>query len=87
MSLVPRTACQISTLFFFAVSSLAQDAPQQALEAANNIYNTGDYPGAVAAYEKFLADYPTSPIVASAQVQLAWAYFLTGEYQKSLDSI
>lgn len=87
MSFVPRTAGQFIALFFFAVSSLAQDAPQQALDAANNIYNNGDYPGAVAAYEKFLADYPTSPIVASAQVQLAWAYFLTGEYQKSLDSI
>ena len=87
MSPVPRICCQTAALFLFAISSLAQDAPQQALEAANNIYNNGDYPAAVAAYEKFLADYPTSPIVASGQVQLAWAYFLTGEFQKSLDTL
>lgn len=67
--------------------SMAQDAPQQALEAANNIYNNGDYPGATAAYEKFVADYPTSPILPSAQVQLAWASFLAGDNRKSLDTL
>ena len=73
--------------FFPALRAAAQDAPQQALEAANNIYIGGDYPAAVAAYEKVLADYPTSPIVPNAQMQLAFAYFLTGENKKSLDMI
>ena len=65
----------------------AQDAPQQALEAANAVYTNGDYGAAVTAYEKVLADYPTSPIVANAQVQLAFSYFLTGENQKALDTL
>ena len=72
----------------FAVSTVnAQDAPQQALEAANAIYVNGDYPAAVAAYEKLLADYPTSPVVPNAQVQLAFSYFLTGENRKALDTL
>ncbi len=65
----------------------AQDAAQQALEAANNIYAGGDYPAAVTAYEKVLVDYPTSTIVPNAQIQLAFAYFLTGENKKSLEAI
>ena len=72
---------------FLAVQAVAQDAPQQALEAANNVYANGDYAAAVSAYEKLLADYPTSPIVANAQVQLAFSYFLTGENQKALDTL
>ena len=71
----------------FAVQAFAQDAPQQALEAANNVYANGDYAAAVSAYEKLLTDYPTSPIVANAQVQLAFSYFLTGENQKALDTL
>ena len=63
----------------------AQDSPEQALAAANNIYNAGDYPAAVAAYEAFLRDYPTSTVLPSAQIQLAYSYFLAGENQKSLD--
>jgi TolA-binding protein len=87
MSFVPRVRLKTIALLFAASSAIAQDAPQMALEAANKIYNNGDYPAAVAAYEKFLADYPTSPIVAGGQVQLAWASFLAGEYQKSLDTL
>ena len=72
---------------FLPAHSLAQETPQQALEAANNLYISGDYPTAVTAYEAVLKDYPTSAIVPNAQIQLAFAYFLTGENQKSLDMI
>lgn len=64
-----------------------QQSPQQALEAANNIYIGGDYRAAVGAYERFLVDYPTSPQVPGAQVQLAFSYYLTGENQKALDTL
>jgi TolA-binding protein len=73
--------------FLFAAQAVAQDAPQQALDAANNVYLNGDYPAAVEAYEKVLADYPTSPVVPNAQVQLAFSYYLTGENRKSLDTL
>lgn len=72
---------------FFAPRAVAQNAPQQALDAANTIYIGGDYPAAVTAYEKVLKDFPTSPVVSNAQMQLAFAYFLTGENQKSLDML
>ena len=65
----------------------AQDSAQQALDAANNTYTAGDYTAAVSAYEKFLVDYPTSTVIPNAQIQLAFAYFLTGENKKSLDTI
>lgn len=87
MSLVPRVLSIVTAVFIAAGPAMGQDAPQQALDAANEIYSNGDYPEAVAAYEKFLADYPTSPVVASGQVQLALAYFLTGESRKSLDAL
>jgi TolA-binding protein len=77
-------------LFLAAASvspSLGQDAPAQALEAANNIYIGGDYPAAVAAYEKILVDYPTSTVVGNAQVQLAYAAYLAGDNKKSLDTL
>lgn len=87
MSSFPRVRSAIVALLVSASWALGQDAPQQALEAANNVYNNGDYPAAVVAYEKFLEDYPTSPILPGAQVQLAWASFLAGDYQKSLDTL
>ena len=68
-------------------SAAAQDAPQQALDAANNVYLNGDYAAAVGAYEKVLADYPTATVVPNAQVQLAFSYYLTGENQKALDTL
>lgn len=71
----------------FASSATAQDAPQQALDAANNVYLSGDYPAAVGAYEKVLSDYPTAAVVPNAQVQLAFSYYLTGENQKALDTL
>jgi len=70
-----------------AARVFAQDGPQQALDAANNIYVDGDYPAAVAAYEKVLADYPTSPVVPNAQVQLAFSHYLTGDNQQALETL
>ena len=88
MSFVPRFHCFLLLGLFAALTAAAQDdAPKQALEAANAIYGNGDYPAAVAAYEKILADYPTSPVVGNAQIQLAYACFLDGQNQKSLDTL
>ena len=75
----------IPALLLAVAPAFAQDAPQQALEAANAVYTNGDYPAAAEAYEALLRDYPTSTIVPNAQVQLAFSYYLTGENQKSLD--
>lgn len=87
MSPVPRVLLVIFAILSATPAALAQDAPQQALEAANKVYESGDYPSAVAAYEKLLADYPTSTVVAAAQVQMAWACFLSGKYAESLAAL
>jgi TolA-binding protein len=88
MNFVPRFRCFLLLGLFAASNVTAQDdAPKQALEAANAVYGNGDYPAAVAAYEKILTDYPTSPVVVNAQVQLAYACFLDGQNQKSLDTL
>lgn len=77
----------VLALIFAAAAARAQDAPQQALDAANTVYNNGDYPAAAQAYESLLRDYPTSPVVANAQVQLAFSYLLGGENRKCLDTL
>ena len=84
-----RLSSRALALIFVCLAStvFGQQSPQQALEAANNIYIGGDYKAAVAAYDKFLADYPTSTQVPGAQVQLAFSYYLTGENQKALDTL
>ena len=83
MSLFSRIL--VLTLALGATTVRAQQTPQQAFEAANNTYNNGDYPAAVEAYEAVLRDYPTSPVVPNAQVQLAFSCYLTGANQQSLD--
>lgn len=85
MNLNPRVFALMVFCLAVAQLSRAQDEAQQVFAAANDLYAGGDYAAAVTAYEKFIADYPTSPVVANAQVQLAWAYFLAGEGRKSLD--
>lgn len=89
MSLHSRFLLPVVLAFVVGLVShvVAQNAPQEALDAANTTYIAGDYPAAAAAYEKLLKDYPTSPVVPNAQMQLAFAYFLTGKNKESLDII
>ena len=83
----PRILAILCLLAAAPVIAQDQSAPQKALEAANAIYSKGDYPAAVTAYEKVLTDYPTSPVVGNTQLQLAYAYFATAQYAKSLEML
>jgi TolA-binding protein len=87
MNFAPLFRISLLAALFTASTAVAQDAAQQALEAANNLYDNGDYPAAATAYEAILTDYPTSTIVANAQIQLAYASFFSGDNQKSLDAL
>jgi len=89
MSNFPRTMAAAAwvALLVFAAPVQAQQTPQQAFDAANNVYQKGDYAAAASAYEAVLRDYPTSPVVPNAQVQLALSFLLAGENQKSLDAL
>ncbi len=59
-------------------------AARQAAAAALEIYRSGNYRAAAEAYAKVVADYPTSDIIQSAQVQLASSYFLSGQPAQAL---
>jgi TolA-binding protein len=83
----PRTIVAAIGLAFVVSAAHAQQTPQQAFDAANNLYQKGDYAAAVAAYDAVLRDYPTSPVVPNAQAQLALSCLLAGESQKSLDTL
>ena len=56
-------------------------------EAAYNLYSTGDYAAAAAAYEKVLKDYPTDPVFQIATVQLAFSQYFLGQYDQSLATL
>ncbi len=75
----------------FAVTSLrlavAQSAPETANQAAYEVFLSGDYETAVAAYQKVLADFPTASIVPAAQLQLAYSQFFTQQYDASLATL
>ena len=56
-------------------------------EAAYNLYSTGDYAAAAAAYEKVLKDYPTDPVFQIATVQLAFSQYFLGQYDQALTTL
>jgi len=79
----------VATVFALAPVkfSHAQSAPETANQAAYEIFLSGDYPAAVAAYEKLLADFPTASIVPAAQLQLAYSQYFTGDYDKAVATL
>ncbi len=72
-------------LLVSAASLTAQSKPAaDANAAAYDIYSTGDYQNAAAAYEKLLKDFPTDGIVPGAQVQLAFAYYFLARFDEAI---
>jgi DNA uptake lipoprotein len=67
----------------FAQSRGAAEAHNQAGE----LYSSGNFKEAAAAYEKLLKDYPTDAIIPTAQVQLAFTYYFLGQYDQALDML
>ncbi len=56
----------------------------QVYAVAEDKFKTGDYKGAVVAYNAFLKQFPQSNLIASAQYQLGNAYYLQGDYKNAL---
>ena len=73
-------------LLLVSLTSLsAQSKPAgDANAAAYEIYSTGDYKNAAAAYEKLLKDFPTDGIVPTAQVQLAFSYYFLARFDEAI---
>ena len=51
--------------------------------AAYEIYSSGDYKAAAAAYEKVLKDFPTDGIAPSVQLQLALCYYFLAQFDQA----
>jgi len=78
--LLAATISLLPTSGVFAQSKGASDANAAAYE----IYSSGKYADAAAAYEKLIKDYPTDAVVTVAQTQLAFSYYLLGQYDQAL---
>lgn len=62
---------------------LAQDQAAD-LAAANLSINDGNYQDASDKFAKFIKDYPTSTIVADAQLKLAYSYMILAKYDEAI---
>jgi TolA-binding protein len=79
--------------FALAASSALAQAPAagqplpldfQKLETGKDAINQQKYPEAIAAFEELLKAYPQSPAVPEATFRLGYAYYLSGDYDKSV---
>ena len=60
-------------------------AAAQANQAAYELYVSGDYAGALAAYEKLRKDYPTDALVPVINTQIGFTNFFLGQFQTAID--
>ena len=76
----------VGIVAFFALMAPARAQSKGAVDAsatAYEIYLNGDYKSAAAAYEKLLKDFPTDGIAPSAQIQLAFCYYLLAQFDEA----
>ncbi|HEY5769256.1 MAG TPA: tetratricopeptide repeat protein, partial [Terrimicrobium sp.] len=82
--LIFRLACALTVLLASLASTRAQSInAADANAAAYEIYSSGDYKAAAAAYEKVLKDFPTDGIASSAQLQLAFCYYFLAQFDQA----
>lgn len=60
---------------------------QVSYDKANVYFQKKDYAAAIAAYEKFITDYPRSNLIPGAYLGIAWSHYLQGEYKETLDNL
>ncbi len=78
-----------AVLLFGIAAPLQAQSPgaAQANSAAYDIYSTGDYKAASAAYEKLIKDYPTDIVIPTAQIQLAFTYYFLARFDDALATL
>jgi tol-pal system protein YbgF len=59
-------------------------APGQFFRGVYRIFIDGDYETAIAGFQKFLNDFPTSPLAGAAQYWIAESFVRLGEYDLAL---
>lgn len=89
MKALPVRIATVVSIAVLAASSLHAQSPgaASANEAAYNLFSSGDYAGAAAAYEKVLKDYPTDAVAQIATIQLAFSQFFLGQFDPALATL
>lgn len=64
----------------------AQTLDVKAFEEGLTLSNEGKYPEAVASFQSIITRYPTSPVIPQAHFRIAYAYYLAGDYDKSVEA-
>ncbi len=93
---IPFRVCNLGTAFAVAVgiaiwfsttrSALAQP-PETAFQQASQSFDQGNYAEAAEQFEQFTQNYPTSALIFSARLRLAFALFLTGDFENATAQI
>ena len=79
-----RLACGLIVLLASLAPMRAQSrGAADANSTAYELYSSGDYKAAAAAYEKVLKDFPTDGIASSAQLQLAFCYYFLAQFDQA----
>jgi tol-pal system protein YbgF len=61
-------------------------SPQKAWDAAFNDYTGGQYDLAIAGFEFYLKNFPTSPRAGEAQLNIGNSYYAMGNYQQAVSA-
>ncbi len=64
--------------------TIPEFAPGQFFRGVYRIFMDGDYETAITGFQKFLNDFPDSPLVGAAQYWIAEAFVRQGEYERAL---
>ena len=64
--------------------TIPEFAPGQFFRGVYRIFMEGDYETAIAGFQKFLIDFPSSPLAGAAQYWIAEAFVRRGEYDRAL---
>ena len=65
-------------------NTMPEFAPGQFFRGVYRIFMDGDYETAIAGFQKFLNDFPTSPLAGAAQYWIAESFVRLGEYELAL---
>lgn len=68
------------------VASPADQAESIPYDAALNLFKVGNYQGAIAGFQNFLKNYPTSGLAASAQYWIGNSFFAQRDYKAARDA-
>ena len=83
VSVLMLSGCGIIDYFYLPPP---EDTAQELFESANDDMHEKNYVGAIERYNKLRESYPFSPYTIDAELSLADAYFLDGEYAAAVEA-